>query len=523
MAAAPRQAARRGPRAFGIECGALMEMGAATAPAAPGPGAASDRDRTLRNVGEVVAQRGLHILAAALFAAFVPRLMGPDRFGRFALLLSVSLWFALLSGFGAVSVMSRAVPRLLAEGQTHAVRRLTTSLMALRALTGPLAAAGCFAVLAFVLREPDRVASALVALAVVGRTINNVAFSLFLGLNDAGRWGRGELLRRWLTLALAPAGFVAGGLRGACAGVAAAEAVVLGLGLWWVRAYIGRDALDLSRRYLSPFLRAGSGFGVAAVLAAITQRSGEVIVRLATGRYEEVGYLGAAYSIYLTVAFVLWHATFACLPFIVGLLGQGRRAEVSAWLERLLTYGAIAAAICVAGAVVAGPVAVPWVLGRSYAPVAASLVPLMVAMLFHAAGDVGRLLALAVDPPRIVTAAAALELAAFWGIGLPLAARAGSVGAAMAAVAAAALYAAFLTRHARRSVRYSLAAAGRAVALAVVFVPPALARGAWPLNAVLLAAALVAYAVLLVSCRVVTAGELAEVRRLLLGRAAARR
>ena len=101
------------------------------------------------------------------------------------------------------------------------------------------------------------------------------------------------------------------------------------------------------------------------------------------------------------------------------------------------------------------------------------------------------------------------------GIGLPLAARAGSLGASLAALAASALYAWHITTRARRELKYSLADAGRAMALSVVFVPLALVRGAWWLNAALLASGLAAYGVLLVAFRVVTASELGTLRRLL--------
>ena len=72
-----------------------------------------DARPTLRNAAALMAQRLLHIIAAALFALMVPRLMGPAVFGRYALLTSVSMWFAMLSGLGAVSVMTRAVPPLV--------------------------------------------------------------------------------------------------------------------------------------------------------------------------------------------------------------------------------------------------------------------------------------------------------------------------------------------------------------------------------------------------------------------------
>lgn len=69
----------------------------------------SEARQTVRNAGWLVAQRGLHVLTATLVAMLVPRLMGPGVFGRYALLTSVSMWFAMLSGLDAVSLMTRTV------------------------------------------------------------------------------------------------------------------------------------------------------------------------------------------------------------------------------------------------------------------------------------------------------------------------------------------------------------------------------------------------------------------------------
>ena len=72
----------------------------------------SSRDTTVatRNARWVMVQRGSQIAGAVLFALIVPRWMGPDEFGRYALVTSISMSFALLSSMGAVSMMTRAVP-----------------------------------------------------------------------------------------------------------------------------------------------------------------------------------------------------------------------------------------------------------------------------------------------------------------------------------------------------------------------------------------------------------------------------
>src|SRR5688572_2408609 len=94
--------------------------------------AVSEARHTVRNAGWLVLQRGLHLVTATLFALLVPRLMGPELFGRYALLTSVSMWFAMLSGLGAVSLMTRIVPQFTAAGDLFGLRKLITNLLVLR-------------------------------------------------------------------------------------------------------------------------------------------------------------------------------------------------------------------------------------------------------------------------------------------------------------------------------------------------------------------------------------------------------
>jgi len=475
----------------------------------------TDFRHTLRNVGLLMTQRAFHVAGATLFAVIVPRLMGPTLFGRYTLLISVSMWFALLSGLGAVSMMTRSIPRFIAANDGEGLRRLATSLVVLRAATGAVTAVGYFLVATFVLGEPDLVAAAFVAGAVFSRTVGSLGFALFLGLNQAARWGMGELLRRWTTLVLVPIGFAMDGLRGACLGLLGSEAFVLACGIWWARPYLNWSSLDLSRRYLSPFLKMGTFFAAGNLLMALTQRSGETLVRFSTNSYAEVGFFGAAYAIYLTVAHALWQLVVSFAPFLIVLLERGQRDAIVGWLERLLKYLVAVAVLCLAGAIFVSQDLVPLVLGAPYRPVATNVLPLTVTLLTLSVGSVGRLLALTLDRPGIIVRAAGIELAAFWAIGLPLASRAGSLGACVAALPASALYAWYITARVRPELPYSLGAAGRAVLSSLVFLPLVFLRSSWPVNTLLFALGAAAYVGVLLRSRVITLDEIAEIKRVL--------
>lgn len=160
----------------------------------------------IRNASVLIAQRGFDVLRALAFALLVPRLLGPADFGRFALLSSVAYWFTLLSGLGSTQLMGRFVPVMVLREERSAARRLLGNLLAVRALSGGGAAVFYLVLMAAWLRDLPLVLLAVMAAGVALRSVAQVPFAFFLGLDQAARWGAGEVVRRWSSLLLILAG-----------------------------------------------------------------------------------------------------------------------------------------------------------------------------------------------------------------------------------------------------------------------------------------------------------------------------
>lgn len=478
----------------------------------------TDARRTAQNAGWLVVQRGLHVATAAVFGLLVPRLMGPEGFGRYALLTSVSMWFAMLSGMGAVSLMTRVVPQFMAADDTAGVGKLVTNMLALRVSTGILTGAAYVAIVTALAAEIDRVAVILVAGAVFCRTVGNICFSLFLGLNRAARWGLGDLGRRMLTLAGVLVGYPIAGLRGACAGFLAANIIVLIAGILGARPYLRWADLDLRREYLAPFLKIGTSFAVGNLLLALAQRSGETIVRLASDDYTQVGFFGAAYSAYVTGGHVLWQASIAFAPLLVTLQHREGPAAVSLWLGRLLKWMVVAAGLVALATVLVADDLVPRLLGRAFTPAALNVRPLAASIFMLAVCCVGRLGALVADRPWLSAAAAGSELAICWTAGMWLVPRFGSTGMAYAVLLGTTTYATAITWRTRDEAGYSPRAAVEAVALLVPWLLLGFLRGGPAQNAALLAIAAAGYLALLRWRGVITVAELRSLREIVTGR-----
>ena len=427
--------------------------------------------QAVRQVAYLALQRVAQIAADLLYVALIPRAMGPGVFGQFSTVQAISLWFAMLTGLGAISVMTRYVPEFVQRDDMAGLRKLTGSLFTLRLGSGLLGAVIYFAFVRLWLRELDSVALAAVALTVTLRIASGLPFSLLLGLNQAARWGAGELLRRGLMLPLTVAGFAWAGLRGACIALALTEAMVLCLGLWWTRDYMDRPSLPLDRAFLKPYLQFSAVFFTGNLLVMFFHQGGAPLARLVTGDYDEAGYYAVAFGAYQAGAYVLWNLVNGFGPLMTSLRIRGETEQVKAWTERLLRVLAVTGVLAVGLLFSCSGLLVAHALGRGYARVEPLLPLLAVAGLASGPGSVARMLSVSYNLGRLSIHGAAVQLGCFLVLGCVLIPRSGSMGACVAVVAATAVFSLYSTWRVRDTVRYSLNTWLGAVALGVACSP----------------------------------------------------
>jgi O-antigen/teichoic acid export membrane protein len=471
----------------------------------------------VRNVGLLLMLRGLLVVGGVVVAAVVPRLMGPTGYGQVALLVALSFWFTLAANLGFTQVMGRHVPGFGQRGDDDGLRSFFGRLLAIRILAGLLVAALYLVVTMTWLRDLDAVAMAVLAGAVLVRAPTGLYFSLYLGLNQAARWGVADILRQWGTLAFMLPGYLLAGLRGAALGVLLAELVVLLVGHIGARPYLRWAALRIDWHGMWPYLRFGLIFYVSDLVLSGFERSGEALVRAMCGDYAQVGFFGVAYSAFLTGAVGLPQIALAFAPLLTVLRLEGDRASLRLWIERLLKWLTLGSVVVVLAAVLVGKDLVPLLLGSAYRPVAANLVPLAIGLVALSLTSVANLSALTHDRPSVALAAAVVRLGTFWVLGLSFVGRWGSWGASLAVLGALLAQAGFFTWRMRRVVGYSLRRWVGVVGLGALFLPLALLRSSPAIDAALFAAFVVGYGGLLFLLGWVTPGELVVMGRAVTG------
>lgn len=459
--------------------------------------------------------RGLQIAGGVLFAAVVPRLMGPSGYGQVAMLLSLSMLASLMANLGFTEVLGRESQRYLQAQDQQGLSELFGRLLVIRIFASLLTATLYLVLTRLWLRDLDFVAAALLAVAVMVRAFAALCFALQLGLNRAARWGVAEILRQWGNMALMLPGYLIGGVRGAAAGALLLEMVVVAVGIAGVRSYLRWSTLRLQLAKMMPSLRFGVFFYAADLVSAVFERSSDVLLRSARGDYAQIGFFRVAYSVYSTGATGIPRLTLALAPLLAMLYLENRQAAVRAWIERLTRWLAVACTVVMLAAILVGRELIPLVLGRAFEPVVPSMMVLTAGLIFWSLTSVATLVALTYNRPHTATVASLVRLTTFWLLGPFLVARLGGLGASLGVLGALIAQAVYSTVAMQRVANYSLRGCFAALFLGALFLPLGLLHASLLAKIGLLGLSLLGYAILVYCFRLISPAEWAAMRGVL--------
>ncbi len=480
----------------------------------------SEAQVTVRNIGLLLLQRGSHVLNVFLFAALLPRLMGPTTFGQYSLLSSLVVLIVFGGSLGITQIMGRYVPEFMHRGDREGLLKLVGQLAVTRVGVAAAGATLYFTITFLWLRDLDWVVLGFMALSVFFYMLGNFVFVLFLGLNKAALWGMNETLRRWASLVFMVAGFTLWGLKGLCLGLVLTELLVFSIGCWWARSYLSGRHFRVEVDYLTPLFRIGLIFFASEIILAAFQFSGTGMIWLVKEDYAQVSYFGLAYQGYILAAVALGQLALAFAPFLTGLMVRRDTQGLKQALEQLLKWLGVSSVLVFLGALFLADSLVPFVMGDAFRPVSTNLVILILALLFHGGVSVGVVLTIIGDRPGVALGAAALRLTVFLLAGVPLVTLWGSLGACLAISLAGMVSCGYYLKRTQEVVSYSLRSWCLTLGLGVVFTPLAWLKSSWEINLGLGCAAVAGYAGMLLLLKFITFGELAALWRALVSRSA---
>lgn len=306
--------------------------------------------------------------------------MGPERYGEFAVLLSLLavLWMA--SALGGRPAFGRFIPELEMQGKSDELRILFTRFFLLRGLLAVMVTPLFFIALQRLVPGIGTEVLWLSAAVFMVGAVSRVAFQLLYGLNRLGlslaQDSSGRLLFVMLLL-LVGGGFMLGNIMSLMLVI---ELSFLVLGLYLVRRYFsfGRRRAGWSDLYT--FLKFGILFYVSGLALLLIWRGGEILVSELSGQNAEVAYYSIANAITMAFYGLFTQLSLIIVPSLSSLHVAGEHDKKTAWMANILRYVTLATWLAVIFLELIGEPVLVLLVGEEFLPVIGNLFILFLAL-----------------------------------------------------------------------------------------------------------------------------------------------
>ena len=404
-----------------------------------------------RNLSLITMNKVVQLIGGALWAVIIPRWMGPEAYGRFALAMSLSLLLWWVGDLGGLEVFGRHMP-LLTERDPDAARQLfgqaflvrlliAVSLIPLMLLVGPLIAP-------WLTGWP----AALVGLSAGLHILSWTSFHLLYARKEMGKWAT-ELA--WRLMTQLPLVLLAGkwSLTAQMSAYTANEVIFLALAVWWTRKWFRWRALRPRLSLLRPYFRMGMGFWATNVGLILLFRTGTLLVQVLTGRSAQVSFYDLALTVFFLVYTIIDQLMRSFLPTVSQFHVDGEQERVGRWLQILTQWGAALAVAAVIAVQYTADWILPAILGGDYQEAATVLRLMLLSLPALVLVGVGTVATAMHQSPRAKLVAIAVGAIVFWASALVITPVYGAIGTAWALTAGLNVYAFLLFAQVRHTLQ----------------------------------------------------------------------
>ena len=425
-----------------------------------------------KNLSLITINKGIQLVGGALWALIVPRWMGPENYGQFALAMSLSLLLWWVGDLGGLEVFGRHIPPLL-EKQPDRARRLFGQTFLVRALIALTLVPFMLAVGPLIAPWLRGWPAALVGLAAGLHILSWTSYHLLYARKEMGKWAT-EL--SWRLMTQLPLVLLAGkySLTAQMAAYTLNEVIYLAIAIWWTRDWFTWEALRPRLGFLKPYIRMALGFWATNVGLILLFRTGTLLVQLLTGDSAQVSFYDLALTVFFLVYTIIDQLVRSFLPTVTEFHEGGQHDRLGRWLQTLTRWGAALAIVAVIGVQYTADWILPLVLGQAFGEAATVLRVMLLSLPALVLVGVGTVAAAVHQSPRVKLIAIAVGAITFWGAAVYITPRFGAVGAAWALTLGLNGYALLLFAQVRHVLRFPWS---KLIALFLLGTPFLLARG----------------------------------------------
>lgn len=275
------------------------------------PAVAGIRRLVVPIAGSVVG-KAVELVTLVALATVVPRLMGPTRYGPFAVVLTVVTIGTTALALGGTTLMARFVPAAPAHERALIARALAGRLARNRALQLGVVSVVTLALAAV---DPGRYPPLLTALALLALVLNaaaTLALQVGLGLGRSGLWSIRYPLQNAILVVAVLVLYPLAGVTGAVVAIVLSACGAALLGVAAVRGLTGMPTPSIALP--DEALRFARFHGTSWALVQFVQRGGVLAVALLAGSDAQTGFAALAIGVAMPATYAVLQLFTVSLP-----------------------------------------------------------------------------------------------------------------------------------------------------------------------------------------------------------------
>jgi O-antigen/teichoic acid export membrane protein len=447
-----------------------------------------------------------------LFVVFVPRLMGPEFYGQYALLISIVVITTSLIDLGLTEICGRFIPELSVSGERQLLVKFSSQILSLKIVISCLTSLVLFAIVywAYSDRFPLPllvIVSAIIVIADIG----SVPYAVIFGLNRLDYYALRDPLRRALSLGLIIILFNSLGLLGAMISALIVEGILASLYFYWSKKYFKPYEYTISLSFLRPYLQFGFLFYVCWWLINLWQRAGNILIEYITNDSRQVALFDIANQSFVVLMTTTLFIVASLVPFFTELSLRSDQREIEKWCIAVIKYIGIGCTIIAIVFFVLGGNLIELIFGRKYDGVFENTLVLIFGLFPMAIAQLGYTLSVISKEPQKYFYCIMSSFVIFMFSSLLLIPKYKALGCSMAMSISYTVMAVASCVFFKKKIWLCLPGYILSIALGVIVLPVTLLKDGLMTNIVLIISAVVVYLIVLMSTQILNVNELKAV------------
>jgi O-antigen/teichoic acid export membrane protein len=468
---------------------------------------------TTKNISTVTLLKVAQYPFLILSLMFIPRIMGKEVYGEYALLISIITMTASLIDFGGgTDIFGRFVPEFQVQGQPERIAKLSSGILALKGIIDLFTVLVLFPIL--YLSYGTRFSGSyflLVVAIVLVRDWQTVPYALLFGLNRLVWFASQDPMRRALSLVFILLLFHYFGLFGAVLSTFVVECCLGVFAFYWTHSYFSLRDFRVDLNFLKPYISFHAFFYISAFLLNAWQRLGNPLIASMAKDSAQISLFDIPNQIFLITATFTLVVIASLTPIFTKLLLIGKEGKIAAWSRLILKYTAVFCVMTLSGFLLAGRDLIPLIIGPAYREIFPNGVVLLSAMFPMSIVQLGQVFSVVYKRPGIYLKALCGAISTFLVISVMLIPSHASMGCSIATLTSCIVLAALMCLSFGSKLIPCLADSFKVIALGGILAAFLPFRGTLVTNLLLVVCMAVTYCLLLFATRVLNLREVKEV------------